>query len=201
MAIQVCLPHSTNKEINIKNKIKERIIWSKNLSSENTANPARCLCPDLMESSVLNMPKATPAPLKSLITSFTPGVSPLAGVQLISSLPGPGTTKSTALYWKGATNAVLPPCISSLPHIILVYYTTAHHTSQHNHISWLPTNLHNTLIYTSLKLKNGMTLDNSKDALIQTCVGLLLFGLTNSYCSYMWQHQITCLVIASWHGM
>ena len=51
----------------------------------------------LMESSVLYIPIATPAPLKSL-TVCTMLVDPSAAVHFISNWPAPGIKKSVALY-------------------------------------------------------------------------------------------------------
>lgn len=51
----------------------------------------------LIESSVLYIPMATPAPTKSL-TVCTMLVEPSAAVHLISNWPAPGMRKSVALY-------------------------------------------------------------------------------------------------------
>lgn len=60
--------------------------------------PTRLLNPsNLMLSSVLNMPSATPGPLKSLMTLVMS--RPSAPLKESVSWPAPGTTKSTALYW------------------------------------------------------------------------------------------------------
>ncbi len=49
--------------------------------------------------SVLYIPIATPPPSLKSNTVYCIG-SPLSGVNLISNFPGPGTTKSVALYCK-----------------------------------------------------------------------------------------------------
>ena len=49
-------------------------------------------------SSVLNIPIATPPSPEKLCTRYLTGSLPSEGVYIISTLPGPGTTKSVALY-------------------------------------------------------------------------------------------------------
>lgn len=52
-----------------------------------------------IDTSVLNIPMATPPPSTNSCTVKSMGSLPSSGVNLISSLPFPGTTKSVALYF------------------------------------------------------------------------------------------------------